>query len=127
MIRRPPRSTQSRSSAASDVYKRQNTLPANSFIMLRFDTTPPPFEQEINSTCKITTANNQESLCSVIIPAALTGTEQGSVKIVVEEQLEKPESDLSHLLEIVMYGFKVKDSAISNVCLLYTSPSPRDS
>src|SRR5665809_68429 len=26
MIRRPPRSTQSRSSAASDVYKRQNTL-----------------------------------------------------------------------------------------------------
>src|SRR5450756_2987051 len=28
MIRRPPRSTQSRSSAASDVYKRQATVPA---------------------------------------------------------------------------------------------------
>src|SRR5680860_491674 len=30
MIRRPPRSTQSRSSAASDVYKRQATLPGHS-------------------------------------------------------------------------------------------------
>src|SRR5680860_1093539 len=29
MRRRPPRSTQSRSSAASDVYKRQNFLPAD--------------------------------------------------------------------------------------------------
>ena len=28
MIRRPPRSTQSRSSAASDVYKRQDVTPA---------------------------------------------------------------------------------------------------
>ena len=29
MIRRPPRSTQSRSSAASDVYKRQRLVPAD--------------------------------------------------------------------------------------------------
>src|SRR5450756_2076568 len=35
MIRRPPRSTQSRSSAASDVYKRQGTAVARRYRLLR--------------------------------------------------------------------------------------------
>src|SRR5680860_1670075 len=36
MIRRPPRSTQSRSSAASDVYKRQVATPADGHTMVTF-------------------------------------------------------------------------------------------
>src|SRR5450756_3138143 len=43
MIRRPPRSTQSRSSAASDVYKRQPHLlwyaPSNYWVMAVYDET----------------------------------------------------------------------------------------
>src|SRR5680860_1927217 len=35
MIRRPPRSTQSRSSAASDVYKRQEKIPTHWVSMIK--------------------------------------------------------------------------------------------
>ena len=44
MIRRPPRSTQSRSSAASDVYKRQNKDCLNKFakiLLLKYASDPP--------------------------------------------------------------------------------------
>ena len=48
MIRRPPRSTQSRSSAASDVYKRQYVKPCKSWP------SPPSFQrcEKISSVCK---------------------------------------------------------------------------
>ena len=36
MIRRPPRSTQSRSSAASDVYKRQTQEAGHEFMNIKF-------------------------------------------------------------------------------------------
>src|SRR5680860_1718456 len=51
MIRRPPRSTQSRSSAASDVYKRQPVLITAllSAIILNFFFIPPRFTLHINS------------------------------------------------------------------------------
>ena len=68
MIRRPPRSTLDRSSAASDVYKRQ--------------------EQRIE------TMGMRDKIFDVIVPT--------------QEEIE------------------VKEGKRRTVCLLYTSPSPRD-
>src|SRR5450756_2371626 len=45
MIRRPPRSTQSRSSAASDVYKRQVSVPAGDYSLVVTATTTAGTEQ----------------------------------------------------------------------------------
>src|SRR5680860_1730826 len=45
MIRRPPRSTQSRSSAASDVYKRQTSTPSRIFMTLSKESWLDPFLQ----------------------------------------------------------------------------------
>ena len=45
MIRRPPRSTQSRSSAASDVYKRQS-FEAAKYILERIKEEVPIFKKE---------------------------------------------------------------------------------
>eukprot|EP00657_Telonema_sp_P-1_P006793 TRINITY_DN26218_c0_g1_i1.p1 TRINITY_DN26218_c0_g1~~TRINITY_DN26218_c0_g1_i1.p1 ORF type:complete len:114 (+),score=43.54 TRINITY_DN26218_c0_g1_i1:69-410(+) len=103
MIRRPPRSTQSRSSAASDVYKRQALLlpsalptvagsrlqqpPAGMVGMMLVERMPPQRQQE-GSIIKVRVA----SLRGYIPPHHHTGP--------------PPEHRWS--------------------CLLYTSPSPRD-
>src|SRR5450756_937753 len=53
MIRRPPRSTQSRSSAASDVYKRQDVYsydPATNSVEKRGDETSGPIRLQIGIT-----------------------------------------------------------------------------
>ena len=81
MIRRPPRSTQSRSSAASDVYKRQGLI------------VPP---------------------------------------IRIRDNMELPPQDYSILIKGVEVGHGSlqvgKLMAMDpGTCLLYTSPSPRDS
>src|SRR5450756_1681892 len=52
MIRRPPRSTQSRSSAASDVYKRQ----AQHLRDLSHPVAPPPAHREVSGTSASTLA-----------------------------------------------------------------------
>ena len=51
MIRRPPRSTQSRSSAASDVYKRQRLLPRSSHVLSWPDTNPRGTWSEFQRWC----------------------------------------------------------------------------
>ena len=85
MIRRPPRSTQSRSSAASDVYKRQGT--ANGL-----------FKMDI--------------LTEKIV----------KIEILHPEFKNK---DISSIVRgIAIDNFK---NAWITICLLYTSPSPRDS
>src|SRR5678816_118679 len=58
MIRRPPRSTLDRSSAASDVYKRQPPIPWNYTLHKRFITQlPNPINQHLASVLDHFTSN----------------------------------------------------------------------
>ena len=98
-IRLPPRSTQSRSSAASDVYKRQFKL--RDEMMKRgqdwIDLDPGDYEYEYGRA----DAYNEE----------------------IEEIIEECAGGVAELIK--------KDGAMEGTgglpCLLYTSPSPRDS
>eukprot|EP01015_Nassula_variabilis_P020802 TRINITY_DN3640_c0_g1_i2.p1 TRINITY_DN3640_c0_g1~~TRINITY_DN3640_c0_g1_i2.p1 ORF type:complete len:147 (+),score=83.20 TRINITY_DN3640_c0_g1_i2:66-506(+) len=63
MIRRPPRSTQSRSSAASDVYKRQVLTQSNGW-----DTS-----NEVNINATFTFLDSEETLLSPIITPRVSG------------------------------------------------------
>ena len=104
MIRRPPRSTLDRSSAASDVYKRQ-----------------------------IQTAYYQQAK-NPSLPEILQGCarEIGLNEEVFIEDLRSPaiESELQHQLQRArsMDGYSYPSLRLvhNNTCLLYTSPSPRD-
>eukprot|EP01015_Nassula_variabilis_P030390 TRINITY_DN6678_c0_g1_i1.p3 TRINITY_DN6678_c0_g1~~TRINITY_DN6678_c0_g1_i1.p3 ORF type:complete len:108 (+),score=57.82 TRINITY_DN6678_c0_g1_i1:13-336(+) len=97
MIRRPPRSTQSRSSAASDVYKRQtqNDERSDRQIQILGAEVEKPVETE-----------RKQSLKS-----------NGGNKKFKSDVLDKSSS-----LIVCMQG-RAEDS---DDCLLYTSPSPRD-
>ena len=85
MIRRPPRSTLDRSSAASDVYKRQDQLVA-----------------------QIAAEPDFVSACDWVVDSD-SRVEQLVVGVVVAQNLAVRRAD-DH----------------GGVCLLYTSPSPRD-
>ena len=93
MIRRPPRSTLDRSSAASDVYKRQV------LINTRFSNL-----SRLNSTLKnhfyiVLTQTVGVLMCSICICMKMVSVRTKAASILVR---------------------------IDDVCLLYTSPSPRD-
>ena len=118
MIRRPPRSPQSRSSAASDVYKRQaveyvrgipvvKTFGQSVFSFKKFKATIDEYEKWVISYTKdlrlpmmfYTAAVN--GVFAFLIAGGLLFTAHGVT----------PE----FLLNLLFY-----------ICLLYTSPSPRD-
>ena len=100
MIRRPPRSTLDRSSAASDVYKRQDkngALPAvNVFII------------DTNIGAGADEKGNYK----------ITGIPPG------EHQVRFSSIGYqTKVVDVIIYPNKTTEL---NICLLYTSPSPRD-
>eukprot|EP00658_Telonema_sp_P-2_P068737 TRINITY_DN57705_c0_g1_i1.p1 TRINITY_DN57705_c0_g1~~TRINITY_DN57705_c0_g1_i1.p1 ORF type:complete len:111 (+),score=34.62 TRINITY_DN57705_c0_g1_i1:93-425(+) len=110
MIRRPPRSTLSSSSAASDVYKRQalaHVAMAQRLVLQRQQQKPQPQEQEQEGT-------------------------EGSVG----EQEPEKDPELERVLAKARTAYVPATTAEPApsytatdflTCLLYTSPSPRDS
>ena len=96
MIRRPPRSTQGRSSAASDVYKRQVVFRLNGYTPVR-----------------ISTQWVEEKLAGIDLSEARAFTMQ--IEGHAFYWLNVPGVDTSLVYDVL------------SGCLLYTSPSPRDS
>src|SRR5450756_799981 len=110
MIRRPPRSTQSRSSAASDVYKRQvdDQPPAGALqhVGLRFVVAARAAQQRPNARREFARA---ERLGEVVVGAELQALHQILLTVLGGEH------DDGHV-----------GGGADAACLLYTSPSPRD-
>ena len=107
MIRRPPRSTLSPSSAASDVYKRQL------ITQVLVDEKDPAFS---NPTKPIGSFYSKEEAYKIVAEKGYTFKEdagRGYRRVVASP---KP-------VDIVE---KASINAILKACLLYTSPSPRD-
>ena len=105
MIRRPPRSTLDRSSAASDVYKRQellrtivglNELTSDDVVSIIFTTTA-----DLNATFPA-------------VAARAMGLDL--VPLMCSHEMAVPGA-LDMVVRVMMH---------INTCLLYTSPSPRD-
>eukprot|EP00657_Telonema_sp_P-1_P005532 TRINITY_DN22962_c0_g1_i1.p2 TRINITY_DN22962_c0_g1~~TRINITY_DN22962_c0_g1_i1.p2 ORF type:complete len:119 (+),score=32.23 TRINITY_DN22962_c0_g1_i1:9-365(+) len=108
MIRRPPQSTQSRSSAASDVYKRQgSTSPLEPATPLHAHTaaTPPPTKTKSPTSTSL----------------------QSHKTVTLKQQLQQPNSRSSRG-SVVSAAADDRSGEFTNNgdCLLYTSPSPRD-
>eukprot|EP01017_Pseudomicrothorax_dubius_P014970 TRINITY_DN17451_c0_g1_i3.p1 TRINITY_DN17451_c0_g1~~TRINITY_DN17451_c0_g1_i3.p1 ORF type:complete len:102 (-),score=21.24 TRINITY_DN17451_c0_g1_i3:38-343(-) len=101
MIRRPPRSTQSRSSAASDVYKRQTQSTWGIILQMNFGKV---------SRLLLAYADDPDGKLLMIKHYNPT------LKIPFQEFITP---DLNFT--------KVIPNGLLYVCLLYTSPSPRDS
>eukprot|EP01015_Nassula_variabilis_P034566 TRINITY_DN8539_c0_g1_i1.p1 TRINITY_DN8539_c0_g1~~TRINITY_DN8539_c0_g1_i1.p1 ORF type:complete len:150 (+),score=44.79 TRINITY_DN8539_c0_g1_i1:12-461(+) len=137
MIRRPPRSTQSRSSAASDVYKRQE----HSWQMFQ----PMPWVQTGVDGCeyasngwirsykinkvndrlrqiRVYTSGGVFSLCKLVRYRIMFQCRDGGFFIQASFTSEV-ESCFRKMVSIKFLNVSVK---LQN-CLLYTSPSPRDS
>src|SRR5680860_1919223 len=101
MIRRPPRSTQSRSSAASDVYKRQKRDIEKPFLM--------PLEDIFSIEGRGTVVTGR--------------IERGVVNINQEVELV----GIKDTRKVVVTGIEMFNKQLNRgeACLLYTSPSPR--
>eukprot|EP00831_Metopus_contortus_P037469 TRINITY_DN29503_c0_g1_i1.p2 TRINITY_DN29503_c0_g1~~TRINITY_DN29503_c0_g1_i1.p2 ORF type:complete len:116 (-),score=34.18 TRINITY_DN29503_c0_g1_i1:87-434(-) len=100
MIRRPPRSTQGVSSAASDVYKRQtNMCPEYQDGMISFD------EISLKARAQVELDKVYAELCA-FSPAT------GKYSF---DSMKKKSFDPA-----------IYVGTGGNICLLYTSPSPRD-
>ena len=138
MIRRQPRSTQSRSSAASDVYKRQDQIlsfditdadsgvnwstpvivfnPADGITIGALDTTSEPGKAKWNITV-------DQNIASQRVVATITANDNvGNTGTLVRYLNVIP------IPEIFVTDISVTDTDLGNPdpCLLYTSPSPRD-
>src|SRR5674536_205922 len=114
MIRRPPRSTLSSSSAASDVYKRQ--LEAYGEVVELAEALPP--EVRDHPTVRQMTAFALNRL-------GQSGDDSRAIDLLrelINEHGPHPES-----LGLLGRVHKDRHERLRNSCLLYTSPSPRDS
>ena len=107
MIRRPPRSTQSRSSAASDVYKRQGKA----------------------DVAEVTTVRNKLGYDDVQVQLITQNTGSGDKRIlrVEAEAQAAPPPATTKALDAAVADLNRLESKLKGACLLYTSPSPRDS
>eukprot|EP00656_Telonema_subtile_P035566 TRINITY_DN3953_c0_g2_i3.p1 TRINITY_DN3953_c0_g2~~TRINITY_DN3953_c0_g2_i3.p1 ORF type:complete len:118 (+),score=36.39 TRINITY_DN3953_c0_g2_i3:112-465(+) len=107
MIRRPPRSTLSSSSAASDVYKRQ-------FQNLA------PFVSYYETTKSVNAFNLLISFFKLFKFCKLSGT----INVLWLTLTESSKYLFGYviMLFLVLFGL----AAMTYTCLLYTSPSPRD-
>src|SRR5450756_3145493 len=93
MIRRPPRSTQSRSSAASDVYKRQivNRPGAGPWKLFRCSGQPGRYRVPLdvmNNALKLRIVANQP-IIALILPEWLASESQHSVALPGSESFER--------------------------------------
>ena len=120
MIRRPPRSTQSRSSAASDVYKRQKGTYRRDYegdFLCSEEAVRAMFADQRDG------GTDTEVLDNMALDALNTDTIKGYR--IVFEQLHQGHP--WNLLENDEFLMKLRAVAKNNKgCLLYTSPSPRD-
>eukprot|EP01016_Furgasonia_blochmanni_P048439 TRINITY_DN720_c0_g1_i2.p2 TRINITY_DN720_c0_g1~~TRINITY_DN720_c0_g1_i2.p2 ORF type:complete len:117 (+),score=31.58 TRINITY_DN720_c0_g1_i2:29-379(+) len=106
MIRRPPRSTQSRSSAASDVYKRQISMCVSAYSLIIIQSIhPSPMNKHLSINAK------RLPLC---VPFACL-----YFKIVCSVLLNR-------FTNLYMKPHTTAQRSLYIICLLYTSPSPRD-
>src|SRR5680860_1916804 len=132
MIRRPPRSTQSRSSAASDVYKRQHIVDA--LITERKEN--GAYEDIFDLLERVTDKDlNKKSLESLIKSGAMEGFgERGLLLANLErflsfnkEETQNKDSRQESLFGDLPGAIKTRPTLTDSppVCLLYTSPSPR--
>ena len=122
MIRRPPRSTPLYSSAASDVYKRQVIVesPTKAKTIRRF--LPPNYEvlasmghvRDLPKGAAEIPASVKKGKWSRI---GVNTTEDFEPLYIVPKEKKKVVKDLKNAL---------KDATQLLLCLLYTSPSPRD-
>src|SRR5450756_2812324 len=125
MIRRPPRSTQSRSSAASDVYKRQGE--ADLIAVLRraqaeYGHLPEPVVREI---ARLTGIVESRVFSAITFYAFLAERRQGKFIVrlcrTISCDLQGKDRVARRLENELGIGF-----GETTGCLLYTSPSPRD-
>src|SRR5450756_2545995 len=133
MIRRPPRSTQSRSSAASDVYKRQVKVrqPITKMILVGFTPAEQEAIQELSDIIKDelnlkelafeqTARGLQEILLLPNLP--ILGPRFGKRLPAIRTAL----MGLSGEQALLRLQDQQPLSVLVEGCLLYTSPSPRD-
>eukprot|EP00831_Metopus_contortus_P073179 TRINITY_DN6673_c0_g1_i2.p3 TRINITY_DN6673_c0_g1~~TRINITY_DN6673_c0_g1_i2.p3 ORF type:complete len:129 (+),score=42.34 TRINITY_DN6673_c0_g1_i2:104-490(+) len=118
MIRRPPRSTQGVSSAASDVYKRQVSTQStwDKFYIYNAD------------------QKNVDKFLNTLLAPKFAKKVQGEVPNIPVVHIEDVSKDLVDK-RIIQIKYKEQNNMkevryecrnIHKACLLYTSPSPRD-
>src|SRR5450756_2671757 len=117
MIRRPPRSTQSRSSAASDVYKRQNQCHAKAHYAARQISAIPGFA-----------LRNQGEFFHEFLTETPCRAETVLAKLAEKDILGGYPVSNGILWCVTEMNSKAQIDALTTAlnCLLYTSPSPRD-
>eukprot|EP00827_Trimyema_finlayi_P000418 TRINITY_DN1051_c0_g1_i1.p3 TRINITY_DN1051_c0_g1~~TRINITY_DN1051_c0_g1_i1.p3 ORF type:complete len:145 (-),score=99.99 TRINITY_DN1051_c0_g1_i1:17-451(-) len=134
MIRRPPRSTQSRSSAASDVYKRQDlTKKQGSQPNLQPDPNRKLGSGGLNNMVDnqidkgVDTMFANQQFQNQMKSGANQATQQAVNNALGDKTGNSAFGKLAgNLAEKVVANEKVQNAAKDQVCLLYTSPSPRD-
>eukprot|EP00657_Telonema_sp_P-1_P004343 TRINITY_DN2003_c0_g1_i1.p1 TRINITY_DN2003_c0_g1~~TRINITY_DN2003_c0_g1_i1.p1 ORF type:complete len:129 (-),score=28.52 TRINITY_DN2003_c0_g1_i1:135-521(-) len=118
MIRRPPRSTQSRSSAASDVYKRQ--------VEGHTDNVPYGKRGELldnwDLSVKRATAIVRELQNLGVAPSRLVAAGRSEYVPLVPNTTAENKATNRRTRILVL----PKIDQFYDICLLYTSPSPRD-
>ena len=136
MIRRPPRSTQCRSSAASDVYKRQGLGERSHLFHRDLD-----LESHILDIMNVIKWEELDDF--VLVGHSWGGMVITGVADRVPEKIrrlvyldafvpENGKSEIDYLPEELVAAMQADAAAFDNgtrpiPCLLYTSPSPRDS
>src|SRR5450756_3095182 len=137
MIRRPPRSTQSRSSAASDVYKRQAYTPAHYVKKFLPKFTP---QADLDKQSKDAGFDNWKSLLKAKIDWSLnpelpvvtpwkTTSPMNTPTWALERnpyywEVDTDGNQLPYIDKIVMTLAENLEVVNLRACLLYTSPSP---
>eukprot|EP00831_Metopus_contortus_P047734 TRINITY_DN38644_c0_g1_i1.p2 TRINITY_DN38644_c0_g1~~TRINITY_DN38644_c0_g1_i1.p2 ORF type:complete len:131 (-),score=33.80 TRINITY_DN38644_c0_g1_i1:69-461(-) len=120
MIRRPQRSTQGVSSAASDVYKRQSTQSTWGIQNVQLNKYDKMNIKPLADRVVIMPAPAEEKTASgIIIPDSAKEKPQKGKVVAVGPGTKDEEMQVS-IGDEVLYG------KYAGTCLLYTSPSPRD-
>src|SRR5450756_3109959 len=117
MIRRPPRSTQSRSSAASDVYKRQAAAVAG---------LPTTFQYTYQHSASTARQNNGDWGLTVSVGRFGVADREGGTGLPFQSDGVADPRVADTLANRVGTAKPTKgfDGATDQFCLLYTSPSP---
>ena len=127
MIRRPPRSTLDRSSAASDVYKRQ-TLNIYSFLCkLQTHNKKSYFGFDLGNCGNIFTYIPRIEFKNIILSLATWNLSKKHFIEIIESNSKNNFEEAVSLFSDFRKKYKIPTKVLlADVCLLYTSPSPRD-